>query len=77
MGFEPTTFGTTIRRSNQLNYTHHPTAQRYAFCQYLPNAPSSFDHATKKQRGVAVIVPYFLRMYIWMGTPCSGKEALS
>ena len=23
MGFEPTIFGTTIRRFNQLSYTHH------------------------------------------------------
>ena len=30
MGFEPTTFGTTIRHSNQLSYIHH--------IRYLPKA---------------------------------------
>ena len=29
-GFEPATSGSTIRRSNQLSYTHHPESRRYA-----------------------------------------------
>ena len=28
-GFEPATSGSTIRRSNQLSYTHHEKEQRY------------------------------------------------
>jgi hypothetical protein len=27
-GFEPATSGSTIRRSNQLSYTHHARARR-------------------------------------------------
>jgi hypothetical protein len=29
-GFEPATSGSTIRRSNQLSYTHHSETRRYA-----------------------------------------------
>ena len=32
-GFEPATSGSTIRRSNQLSYTHHPERRRYAVRQ--------------------------------------------
>ena len=32
-GFEPATSGSTIRRSNQLSYTHHPETRRYAVRQ--------------------------------------------
>ena len=29
MGFEPTIFGTTIRRFNQLSYTHHINLNKF------------------------------------------------
>ena len=33
-GFEPPTFGTTIRRSNQLNYIHHVIDYRFLSLDY-------------------------------------------
>ena len=35
VGFEPTTFGTTIRRSNQLNYGHHFSKALQRYEQFL------------------------------------------
>ncbi len=34
MGFEPTTFGTTIRHSNQLSYIHRVIRFRESVCKY-------------------------------------------
>jgi hypothetical protein len=35
MGFEPTTFGITIRRSNRLNYSHRNVKNRSYYPQTL------------------------------------------
>ena len=47
MGLEPTTYGTTIRRSNQLSYIHHVKVIRL---RLIPKTP------TLKVLGLALII---------------------
>ena len=66
-GFEPATSGTTIRRSNQLSYTHHEgmyriekgeqilseglKARKHSGHEILPMATTCFLLAHKEKRG--------------------------
>ena len=66
-GFEPSTFGTTIRHSNQLNYRHHfgfagakvykffQTAKHFGvfFCKKV--IPSGFEPETHSLEGCCSI----------------------
>ena len=44
-GFEPSTFGTTIRRANQLCHTHHSVNKSYIMC------PKGFEPPTHGLEG--------------------------
>ena len=53
MGLEPTTFGTTIRRSNQLSYIHH-------IRHFLSNAGAKIISILKPCKNYAKKISVFL-----------------
>ena len=68
MGFEPTIFGTTIRRFNQLSYTHHikcNTAEmlhKYApISQKLGSCPGKWRIQQKLYRSGNIGASYWIR----------------